>query len=162
MQAAGSRAQPHITRNPAWPQGLTCTISGEKIQGMGEPTGMKSSIHSTRMSFRARWAKPLVCLGVHKTLPAARLQVCQARHCGLRAPELGWGSAELGSGVLSLAASPWIAVTAPASLSTQQSFPKLCFTAGWAPGPGVSILAGSSPAGRNQDLAMAMQTPCHQ
>lgn len=152
-----------MARNSAWPQGLTRTLSGEKVQGMGEPTGMKPNIHSTRMCFRARWAKPLVCLGVHKTLPAAQLQVRQARRCGLRAPELGWGSAVLGAGVLSLAASPWIAVTAPASLSIQQSFPKLCFTAGWAPALGVSILAESSPlpAGRNQDLAMATQAPCH-
>lgn len=106
----------------------------------------------------------MVCLGVLKTLPAAQLQLHQASRCGLRAPELGWGSAEPGAGVLSLAASPQISVTAPASLNTRQSLPKLQFAVGWAPAPGVSSLAGSSPllAVRNQGLAMATQTPWNQ
>lgn len=96
----------------------------------------------------ALWGQVGKALGLPEgtqNLPAAQLQLHQAGHCGLWALGLVWGSAELGTGILSWAASPWIAVTAPASLPTWQSLPKLWLPVGWAPAPGVSRPAGSFP-----------------
>lgn len=124
------------------PRDLLALINWGKVQGMGAPTEMQPSTQNTHAHFRARWAKPLTCLELLKTLPAAQLQLRQARHCGMWAPELDWGSAEPATGVLSLAAT----LDSHNSTCLPRHMINLQFAAGWAPAPGVSSLAGISPS----------------